>query len=412
MMGEQFELSVGVMAHGGDAIGHYGGRAIFVPYAIPGERLTVELVEDRGRYARARIVEILDPSPARIAPPCPHFGTGRCGGCQWQHIEYSVEARMKALVVLDQFRRIGKFEEPPVLETIPDDYGWGYRNHVRFHIDAEGRPGFMSAQTNQVYAIDECMIIEPSVSQLFEALDMALPELAWMELRAGTETGDLMVVLQTVDEEPPSLEVDFPLSIVQVCHDGLSTPLIGLDYIHEVINGKVFRISPTSFYQVNTPQAARLVDLVMESLDLEGYEHIVDAYCGVGLFTAFLSEYAGTVTGIELNHDAVADARHNLAEANNVEILEGMVKDILPTLDKNIHGIVVDPPRSGLEREALDAIVAKKPTRITYVSCDPATLARDARRLVRDGYRLEWIQPVDLFPQTYHIECVALFTRD
>jgi 23S rRNA (uracil1939-C5)-methyltransferase len=410
-VGEIIELELEAMAHGGEAIGRHEGRAIFVPYAIPGERVRVEIVDDRDRYARARLLDVLDPSPARVDPPCPCFGPEACGGCQWQHIDYQVQARIKGLVVLDQFRRVGKFEDPPIYEPIPDESGWEYRNHALFRVNSEGRLGFLSARSHDVYPIDDCMIIHPLLSRLLQSLDMTYPQLEWLEMRAGAATGDLMLVLQAKEEEPPALEVDFPLSIVQVRHDGVIAPLIGLDYIAEVVHGREFRISATSFYQVNSAQAAQLVDLVLEALEPRGYEKVLDAYCGVGLFTAFLSEEAGFVTGIEVSPAAVADARHNLADADNVHILEGPVEALLPAVARPLDAAVVDPPRTGLEREALDALVAHGPKRIVYVSCDPATLARDAQRLARQGYTLQWVQPVDLFPQTYHIENVALLTR-
>ncbi len=408
-MSEYIELTLFALAHGGEAIGRHEGRAIFVPYAIPGERVRVEIVEEAKRFARARLLEVLEPSPVRVEPPCPYFGA--CGGCHLQHIAYPVQAELKALVVLDQFQRIGKFENPPVLEPLPDETGWDYRNHARFRTTADGHLGFLAAQSHQVVPVEDCLIVHPLVCQLCQSLDMTLPEATWVEMRVGTATGDLMVVLQTDDDEPPVLEVDFPLSVVQARSDGAVIPLIGLDYIMEIVNGREFRISATSFYQVNSAQAGELVELVLDALELKGYEKVLDAYCGIGLFTAFLAEQASYVTGIEAAHDAVADAHHNLAGADNITVLEGLVEDVLPTLETAFDAVVLDPPRTGLELPALDALVAHQPERIVYVSCDPATLARDARRLVNGGYTLEWVQPVDLFPQTYHIECVALFTR-
>lgn len=410
-MSDIFELKLDTMAHGGDAIGRHEGRAIFVPYTIPGERVRVEIVEDRGRFARARLLDVLEPSPARVDPPCPHFGPDACGGCQWQHIDYQVQARMKSLITLDQLWRVGKFEAPTVFEPIPDEVGWAYRNHALFRADAEGRLGFLSARSHEVCPIDDCLILHPLLGELYHALDMVYPELEWMELRAGTATGDLLLLLQAKEEESPSLVVDFPLSIVQIRHDDAIAPLIGLDYITEIVHEREFRISATSFYQVNSAQATQLVDLVMEALDLQAHETVLDAYCGVGLFSAFLSDVAGAVIGIEAHPTAVADARHNLADADNATILEGAVEDMLPTVEGTFDAAVVDPPRTGLDRVALDALVARAPARIVYVSCDPATLARDAQRLVRQGYTLQWVQPVDLFPQTYHIENVALLTR-
>ena len=408
-MTNTFELTLHALAHGGEAIGRHDERAIFVPYAIPGERVRVEIVEERKRFARARLVEVLEPSPARVEPPCPYFG--KCGGCHFQHIAYPVQAQLKGLVVRDQFQRIGKFEEPPILEPIPDESGWEYRNHARFHVTPEGRPGFLAANSHDVIPIEDCLILHPLLSRLYTSLDMLLPDVEQLELRVGAATGDLLVALQTYDEEPPALEVDFPLSIVQILHDTTIAPLVGLDYITEIVHGREFRISATSFYQANSPQAARLVEIVLGALELKGYEKVLDAYCGVGLFTAFLSEEAGSVTGIEINHDAVVDATYNLAGNDNVTLLEGAVEDALVELEQRYAAVVLDPPRTGLERHALDALVELKPRRIAYVSCDPATLARDARRFVNAGYTLEWVQPVDLFPQTYHIENVALLTR-
>ncbi len=411
-MGDVFELTLDAMAHGGEALGRHEGRAIFVGYAIPGERVRVEIVEDHERYARARLVEVLEPSPSRVAPPCPHFGAAACGGCQWQHIDDAVQARIKGLVTLDQFKRVGKFAEPPILEPLPDAVGWEYRNHALFRTDAEGRMGFLSARSHAVHPIDDCLILHPLLSNLLQSLDMVYPEMEWMEMRAGTATGDLLLAFQSRHEEPPALEVDFPLSVVQIRHDDAIAPLIGLDYITEIVREREFRISATSFYQVNSAQAGVLVDLVLEALDLRGYEKVLDAYCGVGLFTAFLAPEASFVTGIEADPTAIADADFNMADADNVDLYEGLVEDVLPELDETLDAAVLDPPRSGLEREALDALAAHRPRKIVYVSCDPATLARDARRLVRQGYTLEWVQPVDLFPQTYHVENVALLTRE
>ncbi|HDQ35015.1 MAG TPA: 23S rRNA (uracil(1939)-C(5))-methyltransferase RlmD [Chloroflexi bacterium] len=408
-MGELIDLKIEVLSHGGEGIGRHEKRAIFVPYVIPGEQVRVEIMEEARRFSRARLVEVLEPSPVRVEPPCPYFGI--CGGCHLQHIDYPAQVQLKALIVLDQLQRIGKFTDPPVLEPIPDDTGWEYRNHIRFHADVDGGLGFLALGGQDIIRIDDCLIAHPLLCQLCASLDLELPGVDWLELRVGAATGDLMVVLQTEDEEPPSLEVDFPLSIVQVCHDGASAPLIGLDYIMESVHGREFRISPTSFYQVNSVQAARLVDLVLEALELEDDEQVLDAYCGVGLFTAFMAEVGGFVTGIELSPDAIADARHNLAGLDNVAILEGKVEALLPTLEQQFDAVIVDPPRGGLELPALDALVASGASRLVYVSCDPATLARDARRLVNGGFTLEWVQPVDLFPQTYHIENVALFAR-
>jgi 23S rRNA (uracil1939-C5)-methyltransferase len=406
-----FELELTTITHGGAALGRHEGRAIFVPYALPGETARVEITEDRERYAFARLVEVLEPSPDRVAPPCPHFGIDGCGGCQWQHADYPAQLRFKAEIVADQLARIGKIAEPPVRPTIPDPEGWAYRNHAQFRSASGGGLGFQAASSNRTVAIDECPILHPLLADLYATLDLELENLLRLSLRAGTATGDLMLVFETNDDLPPALESDLPVSCVLLLSDGQHANLIGSNHITEVVAGRAYRVSAPSFFQVNTPQAAQLVRLATGYLDLQGDETVLDAYCGVGLFTAHLAERAGLVVGIELVPAAVDDLLENTAEFDNVDVIEGPVEAVLPDLDFSIDAVVVDPPRAGLDRFALDALIAGAPARLVYVSCDPATLARDVKRLAAAGYRLVEVQPVDMFPQTYHVESVALFTH-
>jgi 23S rRNA (uracil1939-C5)-methyltransferase len=260
-----------------------------------------------------------------------------------------------------------------------------------------------------VIAIDACMILHPLLSDLYATLDLELPDLLRLSLRAGTETGDRMLVFEMADDMPPALEIDLPVSCVLLLSDGQHANLIGNNHITEVVAGRRYRISAPSFFQVNTPQAAELVRLVTEYLDLQGGETVLDTYCGVGLFTTHLAERAGLVVGVEADPAAVTDLLENTASFENLEIVEGPVKAVLPDLDTPLEAAVVDPPRAGVDRFALDALVELHPARVAYVSCDPATLARDAKRLDRAGYHLVEVQPVDMFPQTHHIESVALF---
>ena len=407
-----FALQLTTIAHGGAALGRHEGRVIFVPYALPGETARVEITEDKGRYAFARLVEVLEPSPDRVAPPCPYFGLTGCGGCQWQHAAYEAQLRFKAKIVADQLMRIGSIAEPRVHPTLPDGSGWAYRNHAQFHPAPGGGLGFQGVSVGRprgVVTVDECPILHPLLSELYGALDFDLPGLLRLSLRAGTETGDSMLIFEMEDDLPPSLESDMPVSCVLLLSDGRHANLIGNNHITEVVAGRAYRISAPSFFQVNTPQSAQLVRLVTEYLDLRGGETVLDGYCGVGLFTAHLAERAGLVIGVELAPTAVADLLENTAEFDNVEVIEGPIEAALPDLDVPLDAAVVDPPRAGMDRFALDALVARQPARVVYVSCDPATLARDAKRLVRAGYRLVEVQPVDMFPQTYHVESVALF---
>lgn len=399
------------MAHGGDALGRYEGKVIFVPYAIPGEEALVEIVEDKGSYARAQLIEILSPSPHRVAPPCPHFGPGKCGGCQWQHIAYQAQLEFKAAVVRDQLARIGHVPDVSVKCTIPSASPWHYRNHVQFAVSDDGQLGFVATNGRRVQTIEVCYLLHPFLEELFAALDLELPGLVRLSLRAGVNTGDQIMIFETHDDEPPVLESDLPVSCVLLLSDGTPVDLIGNNYITEVVAGRRFRISATSFFQVNTAAAEELVRVVSEYLAPTGDETLLDAYCGVGTFALSLADKVGYVIGIEEDAGAVAHARLNAVELADAEFIEGSVEAFLPQLDRRIDLAVLDPPRQGCKPEALTALIELAPRRIVYVSCDPATLARDARRLADGGYQLVEVQPVDMFPQTYHIESVALFGR-
>ncbi len=411
-MRESYTLQLTAIAHGGAALGRYEGRVIFVPYALPGETVRVTFdTEGKERYAFARLVEVIVPSQDRVEPLCPYFGQTGCGGCQWQHAAYPAQLRYKETILADQLARIGKITTPPVKPMLPDASGWAYRNHARFHPAAEGGLGFQAADGSGVVAIEDCPVLHPLLSEMYVALDLECEGLLALSLRAGCATGDRMLIFEMEDDLPPALEVDLPVSCVLLLSDGLHVNLIGRNYITEIVAGRRYRISAPSFFQVNTPQADRLVHTVLEYLDLRGNETVLDACCGVGLFTVHLAERAALVIGVELSPAAVADLLENTTEQANVEVIEGPVEIVLPELETSLDAAVVDPPRAGLERVALDALVERRPGRIVYVSCDPATLARDARRLNEAGYSLVEVQPVDMFPQTCHIESVALFAR-
>jgi len=358
------------MAHGGTALGRHEGKVVFVPYAIPGEEVLVEIVEDKGRYARGRLVEVLSPSAQRVSPSCPHFGSHGCGGCHWQHITYEAQLEFKQRIVQDQLERIGR-----------------------------------------VVPIEECHIMHPLIDEVFNALDLELPELKRLSLRCGVNTGQRMAVFETHEDEPFELEVDLPVSCVFLLSDGRTATLIGQEYISEILAGQEYRISAGSFFQANTPQTEELVRLVRDYLAPTGSEVLLDAYCGVGVFGLSLTSEVGQLIGVEESPSAVADAHFNAGLANNAEFVEGRVEEVLPSLGAPIDLAVLDPPRQGCASEALTALAELAPAKIVYVSCDPATLARDTRRLVQAGYQLIEVQPVDMFPQTYHIESVALLRR-
>lgn len=405
----RIRLTLERMAHGGEAIGRHEGKVIFVPFGIPGEIVEVEVTEDRGSYARGRIERILSPAPERVDPPCPHFG--ECGGCHFQHMQYEAQLHWKAEIVRDQLRRIGKIEDPPVRPTIPSPDPFGYRNQIQFSASPDGRLGFQAMRSHRVVPISRCWIAHPMLQELYEALDIEGLDLRRLTLRCGVRTGDRMVIFETEGDELPILETDLRVSLVLLTSDEKAVPLIGLDYLTEEVGGFLFRISAPSFFQTHTAVAEQIVHQVVEWADLHGTESVLDAYCGVGLFAAHLAPFAQRVVGIEAHPAAAADARHNLARFPHVEILAGTVEELAPTLEGPFDVVVVDPPRTGCSKEALEALLRLAPRRWIYVSCDPATLARDARQLLNAGYRLHAVQPFDMFPQTYHIETVSLFEK-
>ncbi len=401
------ELTLTTPTYGGETLSRLpDGRAVFVPYALPGERVRVRLVEEKPRFARAELVEVLEPSPERVTPRCPHFQT--CGGCHYQHIPYERQTQLKADILRDQLERIGKLENPPVQPTIPSPSPWNYRNHMQFHLTPEGQLGFVAARGEGVAPITECHLPEAAINATWPLLDAeAIPGLDRLALRLGAND-DLMLVLESSDPQPVSLEVDLPLSVVHLGPGG-ALVLAGDDHIVIEVLGRPFRVSAGSFFQINTALAGKMVQHLLDNLPLSEESTLVDAYCGVGLFSAFLAPHVGRLIGIETSPQACEDFVTNLDEFDHVELYEAPVEGVLPELDLHPEVIVVDPPRAGLARSALDAILALQPQTLAYISCDPATLGRDARRLTAGGYELQQVTPFDLFPQTYHIESVSFF---
>jgi 23S rRNA (uracil1939-C5)-methyltransferase len=410
-MAEAFDLKLTAFAHGGTALGRHEGRVIFVPYAIPGETLHVELVEEHAHWARARLLEVIEPSPHRIEPPCPYFGQDKCGGCQLQHIGYDMQVEFKRQVVIDQLARVGGLREVSVGEVIGAAEPWNYRNHVQFSLTPEGHLGFLSADSHHIVPVDDCLITDPLLLDLWAALDMEWPELYRLSLRCGSATGDLMAIFELDHYQDFDIEVDFPVSCVLLLADGETVVLMGNRYLTEHVAGRDYRISPGSFFQVNTGGAEALVALIGDYLSPTGSETLVDLYCGVGLFGLVFANNVKRVIGVELDAGASADFRHNAHGLENVTLLEGEAKTELARIEETVELLVLDPPRAGAGQEVVREVVRLSPERIAYVSCDPATLARDAHYLVEGGYELREVQPVDMFPQTYHIESVALFTR-
>jgi 23S rRNA (uracil1939-C5)-methyltransferase len=405
-----FDVLLTTLTYGGDALGRLpDGRAVFVPFALPGERVRVELTEEKRGHARARLLEVLEPSPRRIEPLCVHFGI--CGGCQYQHMSYPDQLEAKTLILREQLQRLGGVENPPVQAILPDPRGWDYRNNVQFHLTPQGQVGYQEYYTNQTFAIQECHLLEDALDTIWPQLSIEpVPGLERVSLRLGDEQ-DILLALESTELTPPEFEVDLPISAVHLGPGGGPIILAGDDYQVMRVLDRPFKVSAGSFFQVNTVQAEQMVKIVLSLIPLTGQETIVDLYCGVGLFSTYLAPRAGKLVGVEYSPSACDDFAVNLDEFDNVELYQGEAGQVLPQLSLQPDVILVDPPRAGIERPALDAIIKMSPPLLVYVSCDPSTLARDVKRLLAAGYHLESTQPIDLFPQTFHIESISLLRR-
>ena len=411
-MAEPLEVLLEKHTYGGDSMGRLpDGRAVFVPFGLAGEKVRVRLVEEKKNFARGEILQILESSPGRIQPRCKHFG--ECGGCHYQHLPYEKQLEIKTEILVDQLKRIGKIENPPVQPMVACPNPWNYRNHIQFSLDEHGKLGFQASSSNKKIPVSECHLPESSINNFWYQLEFE-PEtdIERVSLRAGKDD-DLMLVLESDSPEPPELEIEAEISVVHV-YEGNSVVIAGNDHIFIRVLDRDFKVSAASFFQVNTVMAGKMIEHLSTCLPVSMSTTLLDLYCGVGLFSAFFAPKCGRVIGVESSASACEDFTANLDEFDNVELYEGTAEEVLPGLVGqigNLSYVIVDPPRAGIERHALDAIVQLKPQRIVYVSCDPSTLARDAARLIAGGYKLTDVTPFDLFPQTYHIESVSVFEK-
>jgi 23S rRNA (uracil1939-C5)-methyltransferase len=421
-----FNVQLDKLAYGGDAMGRLpDGRAVFVPFGLPGERVRVRLTEQKQNFARGELLEVLEPSPDRIAPKCKHFfslfppgeGPGMmaaCGGCHYQNLSYENQLKAKTEILRDQLTRIGKIENSPVVPMVASPSEWNYRNHVQFHLTDDGKIGFVNARGNSVIPISECHLPETGINAFWPDLQFDSDmDIERVSLRTGVEE-DLMLILDSDSPETPNLEIEADLSAVHLFEEH-PVVMAGQDHLSIQVLERDFRVSAASFFQVNTAMAEKMVEHLLAALPVSNSDTLLDLYCGAGLFSAFFASRAGRVIGVESSESACEDFTVNLDEFENVELYEGAAEEILPGLVSQIGNLryaLVDPPRAGLDRTVIDALIKLKSHTIAYVSCDPATLARDAKRLIESGYLLKQVTPFDLFPQTYHIESISLFTKD
>lgn len=370
---------------------------------LPGEILEVDAIWRLPRSGRkrarhtpppvVRIQHVVEAAPERVPAFCPVFG--ECGGCQLQHMDYFAQLTWKTQRMRELLAAAG-FPSPPVASAIGCESPWHYRNHMRFSINREGQPGLTIRGSRHVLPLRACPIAHARINDALALLtDEALPQ-PQLLIRYGEASGQML--LQPI----PSLETQHRLEAA------------GLDIrdtdVEESLLGRSFRIRPSSFFQTNTRQASRMAELVLERLPAGPEITLVDAYCGVGTFARLMAAQVGRVIAIEESASAIRDARVNLGDAPNIDIMQGKVEAILPGITERLDGLVIDPPRAGCQPAVLNALIARRVPRVVYVSCDPATLVRDLTYLClsHTAYRLISVQPLDMFPQTAHIETITL----
>ncbi len=420
--GSSVTIALDGMVQGGAAMGRAAdGRMVFAQGGLPGETATVRLTEVQPRFAHGVLAELpAAPSPDRLPGPprCASFGAWPergarperfCGGCDWQHVDYAAQLRFKTEILGDALRRIGGIDDPPVAPAIGMTDPWHYRNQVRVRT-GPGGAGFVAVDRATIVPIPLCHIAHPLVQELLESLDLDLPPGIEISLRAGVNTGDAMIVIQAPAEILESIDIEIDASVVLAQPDGGSEVAAGRPYLVEEIAGQAFIIPPRAFFQVNTAMTETLVELVRAAVPA-GTRSLVDVYSGVGLLGVLLAGQVDEICTIESDPDSVAAAIDNAAGLENLTLMEADAAEGLDYVGETPDVVVVDPPRAGVAPDALRLLTRLAPPTIVYVSCDPATLARDVRKLVGSGWRLVESQPVDMFPQTHHVESVNLLRR-
>jgi 23S rRNA (uracil1939-C5)-methyltransferase len=397
------ELTIDGIAHGGEAVGRLDGKACFVAGAMPGELVEVQVVREKQRWARARLVRVLEASPDRNEAPCPAFE--RCGGCAWQFAAYERQLEWKREVVAGQLAHIGRLDDVEVRSTIAPGSPFAYRNRMDFAVTG-GRPALHERASNRLVGLDGCPLLKPDLAERFAALG-DLTGVRKVVLRTGVNTGENLIL---IEGRAPSQASTWSASVVVRSHGDLHT-LRGRPWFEEDVDGVRFRVPASAFFQVNTEGAETLVALATDAAGVTRDDVLLDGYAGVGLFAATVGRAAGRVVTIDSGQVSFRAITGNLEE-----VIPGAFQSMLGRFEQTAAAVkdrwdvaIVDPPRTGLAADGVEAVTRTAPRTIVLISCDPASLARDAGFLKTAGYRLDWVQPVDLFPQTYHVETVARF---
>ena len=388
------ELTLGAFDELGDTRAEFEGGTINVAGGLPGERVIARIYRYRRRrkpMVSAMVERVIEPSPDRATPRCGYCGP--CSGCQWQHVAYPAQLAMKRDTIARQLANYESLSGVDVAETLPAPSVFYYRNHARFASRYGGQLGFSNRITRRFVRIDHCMLMSPSINEAVTELQDRAGETSNLSIRVGVNTGDRLV-------QPTFQNPDIPIPSGQK------------RYV-ERMRGRDLLVASPSFFQVNTAQAETLIELARDGLNLQPDEVLVDAYAGVGVFAILLAPYVRRAIAIEESASAIADGKLNADGLDNVEFVQERTEialgdlESLCNLDAPPDAVILDPPRVGCHPDALDALARLRPSRVAYVSCDPPSLARDLDILVGSGYAVDNVQPVDMFPQTYHVESVT-----
>jgi tRNA/tmRNA/rRNA uracil-C5-methylase (TrmA/RlmC/RlmD family) len=404
------ELEVGAIAAGGGCVGRApDGKVVFVRHSLPGERVRAQVTAMTSSYLRADAVEILSPSPDRVEAPCPHAGPGRCGGCDFQHVEIGAQRRLKAFRIAEQLDRLAGLQVGVEVEPVPgDNEGLAYRTRVRVAVDGRGAVGFRRHRSHRMEYVHECPIASPSVSAT-GALEVLWPGATELEVVAGSDPAETMVSVTPRRRSAPRLP-DLGAGIGVVVGGKVRRPPSS---VRAVVGGRSYRVSQGVFWQVHAGAAAALLSAVLDFAGPCMGASVVDLYAGAGLFSVPLAEAvgpSGSVLAVERDRRACADARHNGATFPKLRVLEG---EVTPSFVESALGrpdiVVLDPAREGAGTAVMEALATSAPTvrTLVYVSCDPSSFGRDVRVLLDRGWRVTGLRAFDIFPMTEHVELVA-----
>lgn len=405
----QVDLDVIRMVYGGDALCRTSNNeTAFVARCIPGENIAAEIIQSKKNYLLGNLIQINKPAPNRIIPRCKHFN--ECGGCSYQHLPYSDQLSIKESIFHEQLTRLGKIVDPPISAIIPSYSEWNYRSVMQFHLDSQGRLGFQKQKSNNFVPISECHLPTKGISEFLQNLDFGEGHgIDRLEIREGSDRS-LLLTMNSSSPDIPEISCEFPISIIHG-YNGNHVLLTGEDAVTYIINGQEFIVSSGSFFQVNLRQTERLLELLLKYLDNRSFSTIMDLYSGVGLFSKFLAPLCQRLIAIEISPAACDDFSVNLSDYEHCELYIGTVASILPNLEVNPDLVILDPPRTGVEKIALSILLKYSPKTMVYISCNPSTLARDLQPILQEGYKIQRIIPIDMFPQTYHIESICFLEK-